>query len=294
MVYGLSNPDWFYGMTIIGDPTLKPHNNMTEARPPVASRPLQSDAELTPEVVCPHPETDDSPQLVADADTVWAVWKTRRNTNNGRFDIYAACRDYRSWSGAWNIGSAYYWETDPCFGLDRTVRPVAVWSVFTDEYHYNLYWSAWTGSGWTTARQVCEDSSSDMQANLCRDSTGTLWCLFLSRPNLWADIWPTSFNGSSWTTPVNITRDTATELNPRAATMPDGTVWVVYSKYINGESRVYARYHSAGDWVETGPASGNQRRALRPAITYPNWDSSAPVVVWHGFDSGSGDIWSSV
>lgn len=292
IVYGLSDPDWFYGMAIVGDPTLKPHNNGCDGGRASKQAGQSQEPGSSPEVVAPHPETDDSPSLLATPEgRIWAVWKSGRNPSNGRFDIFAAWRENGVWSDACNVGSAYYWETDPCLGLDIDWRPVAVWSTFTGQYHYNLYWSMWDGRSWTPAAELAEDPSSDLQPIMARDSSGILWCFYASRQDLWADIWATSFDGSGWSTPMNITADTATQVYPRSAVMPDGTVWVVYSQFTDGTGSIGARYRSGNRWIETGSVCGTQRRAFRPAIAVG--DSGLPIVCWHSFDSGDGEIWFS-
>jgi hypothetical protein len=287
---GESDPNWFYGMNLLGDPSLKPHNN---ALGPLSGHDPKSPADFghvpdTPEVVCTDPETDDSPRLLAMPDgKVWAVWKSGRSTVNGRFDIYAAVRSGGSWSAPYNIGADRYWETDPVLGLDANGRPVAVWSLFTDRYYYNLVYSIWNGSSWSTPQTISSDPSSDLKATLCRDEAGVLWCFWYSRRDLDADVFVSKFSGTSWTTPINLTSDTLPELHPAAAAMPNGDVWVAYTKYRNGGSEVWARLWNGSTWTETGPVSGAQRKALRPAITNV---SQYPIVCWQSFDEGNGDI----
>jgi hypothetical protein len=280
---------WHYGLNIIGDPTLKPRGRTeargAEPRPP-GSRPSLS------EVVGADPETDDTPSVLGLPDgKVWAVWKSGRSTTNGRFDIYAAVRSNGVWSSPYAVGSAYYWETDPAIGVDRNGRPVAVWALFTDYYYYDLYYSVWTGTSWTSAQQIASDNSSDMAPSLARDSAGTLWCLFTSRRDQFADVFATAYNGTSWSIPVNITYDSVTQLYPRAATMPDGTVWVAYTEYRSGQAQIRAKYRSSGNWVDAGPVSGTQARAYRPALA-PS-EEGWPIVCWQSFDAGDGDIWFS-
>ncbi len=283
---GESDPDWFYGMNIMGDPTLKPHGNTgyrPEPEPPAPTR------ELTAEAVGADPETDDSPRLLAMPDgKVWAVWKSGRSTVNGRFDIYASVRSGGTWSAPYDIGSAEYWETDPVLGLDRTNRPVAVWSLFTDGYYYNLVYSVWNGSSWSTAQQISDDCSSDLKASLCRDSSGTLWCFWYSRRDLYADIFAATFNGTAWTGATNLTHDSFPDLHPSATATPDGHVWIAHTKYRNGASEIWTRCWNGSAWAEYGPVSGAQHRAYRPAITAG--EDGQPIACWQSFDSGNGDI----
>jgi hypothetical protein len=291
---GESDPDWFYGMNVLGDPTLKPHNNTLG---PLSGHYPKSPADFghiadASEVVCTHPETDDSPRLLAMPDgKVWAIWKSGRSSTNGRFDIYASVRSGGAWSSPYNIGAAEYWEIDPVLGLDRNYRPVAVWSLFTESYYYNLVYSVWNGSSWSTPQEISDDPSSDLAATLCRDTSGTLWCFFYSRRDRDADIFAAKFNGTSWTTPVNLTSDTFADLHPACAAMPNGDVWVAYTKYRDGGSEVWARRWNGSSWAETGPVSGAQRRAMRPAITNV---SDYPMVCWQSFDSGNGNICYSI
>ncbi len=290
---GETDPDWFYGMNVLGDPTLKPHGNALAIAPghdPKSSADLGHvpDVPLTAEVVGADPETDDSPRLLAMPDgKVWAVWKSGRSTVNGRFDIYASVRSGTTWSAPYNIGAAEYWETDPVLGLDQNNRPVAVWSLFTGSYYYNLVYCVWNGSSWSTPQEISDDCSSDLEASLARDSAGTLWCFWYSRRDLDADIFASKFNGTTWTAPVNLTSDTFAEMNPAAAAMPNGHVWVAYTRYHDGAAEVWAHHWNGSTWSETGPVSGTQKRAYRPAVTNV---SDNPIVCWQSFDSGNGDI----
>jgi hypothetical protein len=279
---------------VLGDPTLKPHGNAAALGTGHDPKSLADfgHVPLTAEVVGSDPETDDSPALLAMPDgKVWATWKSGRSVTNGRFDIYASVRSGGTWSTPYNIGAAEYWETDPVLGLDRNDRPVAVWSLFTGSYYYNLVYSVWNGSSWSTPQQVSDNYSSDLEASLCRDSAGTLWCFWYSRRDLDADIFAATFNGTTWTAPVNLTSDTFAEMHPASAAMLNGHVWVAYTEYRNGAAEIWARHWNGAAWTETGPVSGAQRRAYRPTITNV---SDNPMVCWQSFDSGNGDICYSI
>jgi hypothetical protein len=295
-VNGESSPDWFYGMNILGDPTLKPHGNAAALGTGHDPKSLADfgHVPLTAEVVGGDPETDDSPRLLAMPDgKVWAVWESGRSTVDGRFDIYASVRSGGTWSSPYHIGADEYWETDPVLGLDASGRPVAVWSLLIDgsDVTYDLVYSVWNGSSWSTPQTMSDDPSYDLSAELCRDTSGTLWCFWYSRRDLDADIFAATFNGTTWTAPVNLTSDTFPEMNPAAAAMPNGHVWVAYTKYRNGGAEVWARHWNGAAWTETGPVSGTQKRACRPTITNV---SDNPMVCWQSFDSGNGDICYSI
>ena len=73
--------------------------------------------------------------------------------------------------------------------------------------------------------------------------------------------------------------------------MPDGTVWVAFSCYRDGRAEIWSLYRQAGVWHSSGPVSGNERRAYRPAIGAGR--GGRPVVAWQSFDSGDGEIHAS-
>ncbi len=281
---------WFYAMNILGDPTLKPHGNGEGSRVQGVEGSRGEGPPVDAETVCTHTETDDSPGLLCMEDgDVWAIWKSGRSTQNGRFDIYASVRESGTWSSAYSIGPHKYWDTDPVLGLDGSGRPVAVWAGYTDYDHwFDLFYSTWSGTGWSARQRISINVAADLNPTLTRDSTGTLWCFWSSRRDLFSDIFVSSYNGSTWSTPVNLTSDSMEVIYPQAATMPDGTVWVTYTRYRDGAAEVWAAYRDGPSWVETGPVSGTQRREYRPAIAWG--PGNVPLVCWQSFETGNGDI----
>lgn len=295
IAHGELSRDWHYGLTIIGDPSLKPRHGTAGFRPspqhPVLPEPalvFLTDAEI----VGSHPETDAEPALISAPDgKLWAVWVSGRTPGNGRFDIYGAYRSPTGWSAAMPIGTAYYWEYNPALGIDNSDRPVCVWSLFENSYHYNLYYSYWNGASWSPAARISDDPSEDMKPALTRDSSGRLWCFWQSRRDYYGDIFACYWNGSSWSSPLNITPDQDDDLHPAAVTDASGRPWVIYTRSSPGQTQIWAKYWNGSQWLNSGPISGTQRRVARPASTV---DGNRHLwVTWQGFDSGNGDVYAS-
>jgi hypothetical protein len=297
VAYGEYDRDWHYGLTIIGDPTLKPRHGTVNAgrlTPDAKSGVARGAPRVEPltEVVGAHPETDAEPAVVCTGrDTLWTAWMTGRTPANGRFDIYGARRTQSGWSAAMPIGNAYYWECDPALGIDNQGRPVCVWSRFEDTYHYNLYYSYWNGSSWSAAALISDDPSADMNATMSRDSSGRLWCFWESRRNYYADVWASNWNGSTWTTPVNVTSDSFEDRYPVAVCDTAGRTWVFYTRSIQGRTEIWSSCYTGTAWSRMGPISGDQRRATWPACCKDGlhrlW------VSWQCYSDSGADIWSS-
>ncbi len=287
LIQNQSNIDWHYGMVMIGDPSLRPRHAALAAAPD----PQPALAVSLPPVVEPvgaHPETDADPALVRDPQgRHWAAWVTGRTPANGRFDIYAARRSAGSWSDAMPVGNAYYWECDPALGIDTAGRPVLVWSRFEDSYHYNLYYSVFNGSSWSTPGRISEDPSEDMKAALVRDGSGRLWCLWQSARTGTPDIYACWWNGTAWSLPANLTGDTAIDEWPAVATDLAGRPWVVWTRRSAGRSEIRARYYD-GSWRDAGIPSGSRPHALRPTVTGAG--DGTVLVAWSDFAGDSGRI----
>jgi len=299
--HGEYDRDWHYGLALIGDPTLKPRHGATYGSQPTAislkgqsrrSGPSAVGGELPADVVCPDPETDANPVMTTAPDgKVWVVWVSGRSTVDGRFDIYGAYHTPSGWSAAQQIGSAEYWEYNPALAIDNAGHPVLVWSVFEDSYHYTLHYSVWNGSAWSASTQIADNLSEDLQSTLTRDSTGKLWCFWQMRHGPWGDVWARYWNGSVWSSATKVTSgDTALHMYLSSAKDSAGRPWVFYTRYDQGRNEIWGNYLNGSAWARSGPVSGTQQRALRPAAVR---DAGGRLwVTWHSFDGGSSEVYA--
>jgi hypothetical protein len=299
--YGEQDRDWHYGLSLIGDPTLKPrHGTAYGSQPAVVSpsnrfrnsEPSVASRELSADIVGSNPETDANPVMTTAPDgKVWVAWVSGRTAANGRFDIYGANHTTGGWSAAMAIGTAYYWEYNPALAIDNAGRPVCVWSVFEDSYHYTLHYSVWSGSAWSASTQIADNLSEDLQSTLTRDSTGKLWCFWQSRHGPWGDVWARYWNGSAWSSATKVTSgDTALHMYLASAVDSAGRAWVFYTRYDQGRNEIWGNYYTGSLWVRSGPVSGPQQRALRPAAVR---DAGGKLwVTWHSFDSENSEVYA--
>jgi hypothetical protein len=288
---GQSSRAWFYGLNIMGDPTLKP--NRREGG--FAERPIWSgDGKgLDVEIVSPHSETDNGPSVLLTPDNkIWVVWTTGRNPSNGRFDIASAYRD-NFWHDAGFVGPHTYWDVFPSLTRDQNGNPLCVWSHFdysNNHSAYNLYYSIYRNS-WSPRERFVVDTSCALNSSLCRDSNNLVRVFFQSRRRGNLDIYTATFNGTVWSQPIPVTTSPDDEMAPRSLVDRNGRVWVFYNRYQNDGSKIFSSYESSGIWVEIGPISGESKKAYHPSATLEG--DNHIWVVWQGFDEGNGNLYGS-
>jgi len=290
--WGEMDWDWFYGMNILGDPTLKPKGqtkNISQEKICTPTKP--SEDWQTPETVAPDPESDGFPQISINNDgRIWVVWQTGRTYENGRSDIYGAYNYGGNWSSGMNIGSYVYWDYCPAIGFDNQHRPVTVWAGY-NEGQYDLYYSYYTGS-WSTRQLLhSSDPAYDINPMMIKDNSGRLWAVWESRRNLNCDIYGAYFNGSTWTTPQQITNFAEDEKTPVLAIDSLDRLWVFYNRRYADKSEIWGSYYNGSQWLSSGPVSGSQEYAYHPACAVSG--NEEIWVAWHSLDSGDADIYAS-
>ncbi len=294
-LWGEVDWDWFYGMNILGDPTLKPLGQIASMPTQIChkeiSPPVYSPDWGTPEIVATDPESDGFPKLVTNTDgTIWVVWESGRSSTNGRAEIYGAYRNGGSWSSAMNIGPHQYWDYCPVIGTDNADRPVAVWAGYYGG-QYDLYYCVYTGS-WS-ARQLVHtsDPGYDIRPAMVKDNAQLLWVAWESRRNVNLDIYTSYFNGSSWTAATQVTTNLADEASPVMAVDSLDRQWVFYCRRYEDRSEIWGSYYTGGVWIPSGPISENQEGAYHPACAV---DENGRIwVVWQSVDNGNPDIFGS-
>jgi hypothetical protein len=291
-LWGEYDWDWFYGMNILGDPTLKPQGQielMSTKKTHLSIHTLMDWP--TPEIVAPDSESDAFPKIIENNDDkVWVVWESGRSYTNGRSEIYGAYHDAGTWSNAMNIGPHVYWDYCPVIGTDNQNRPVAVWAGFNDG-QYDLYYSIYTGS-WSSRQLVhTSDPGYDIKPAMIKDNNNNLWTAWESRRNINLDIYASYFNGSVWTSPEQVTAYSTDETTPVMAIDSLDKPWIFFCRRFENSSEIWGSYYTGSQWLASGPISGSQQRAYHPACAVD--EDGLIRVVWQSLDTGNPDIFAS-
>jgi hypothetical protein len=295
-VWGENSWDWFYGMNILGDPTLKPLGQVETPSYRFDSTYCHTMTTWEqPTVVAPDPESDGFPQIMANTDgRIWIVWESGRSQTNGRSEIYSAFYDAGVWSDASVVGPAVYWDFGPTIGADNNNNPIAVWAGWLDlggnsqyDIFYSVYDVAWS------ARQLVHalDPGFDTKPALISDTLDQIWVSWESRRDVDLNIYAAYYNGSDWSLPQQVTSNTGDERNPVMLIDTAGTLWILYCRQYADRSEIWGCYHDGTQWVESGPISGTHEMAYHPAAAVHG--DGRIFAVWQTGDFGNLDIYSS-
>ncbi len=291
--WGESSRPWFYGLNIIGDPSLKPLSGGTK----VASATLEtskycSEGWLSPEVVASHSESDGNPNLISADGKLWIIFESGRSTVNGRSDIYCAYKDMSGWSGVMNIGPHELWDFHPVIGMHKS-KPIAIWAhydyggTYSD---YNLHYSKYINDSWVSPEIIFSDPSWDLRPSIA-SADDTLWLAWQTRRDLNSNIYTACFQDNTWSSPKKVTQSDRDELSPVIVIDKSNAPWVFYCKYTETASQIWSSHLEGVTWIEDGPISGAQVSAYKPTATV---DSSGRIWVgWQAFDEGKGNIYVS-
>ncbi|UCG92118.1 MAG: hypothetical protein JSV97_13880 [candidate division WOR-3 bacterium] len=291
-LWGETSWFWFYGMNILGDPTLKPLQQTDKALTRENYISCYAMTEWSsPEIVATDSESDGFPTITTNTDgKKWLVWESGRSYTNGRSEIYSAYRDETGWSSAMNVGPHEYWDYNPVIGIESAGRPVVVWAGY-DNGQYDLYYSIYNDA-WSSRQLVTNsDPAYDIKPAMVQDSLGRIWVFWESRRNVNADIYTSWFDGSSWSSPEQVTTNGADETTPHTIIDSLGRLWVLYERKYDDRSEIWGSYYTGSQWISSGPVSGNQQHAYHPTGAVD--EDGTLWAVWQSTDGSNPDIYAS-
>ncbi len=291
IINGESSRAWFYGLNIIGDPTLKPKEQAER----FVSNSQWGFIPTLAEVVAPDSESDGFPAVVSEpSGRIWTCWESGRSVTNGRCDIYSAYRT-TGWSGGIEVGPFIYWDYNPTIGLDSLDRPLAVWAGWENiggNYQYDLFYSYWNGSNWSGRTMVHPlDPTSDMKPSLARDRNNRPWVAWQTKRDVNSNIYVSYYSGSNWSPPRAVNRNPSEEVLPKIICDNTGRLWVFYNRRLSDRAEIWGSWFDGSNWIETGPISANQRMAYNPAASITQ--TGKIWVTWQSYDNGNGEIYGS-
>jgi hypothetical protein len=296
ITWGETDWDWFYGMNILGDPTLKPlgQSEINAGRRRNRFCHTITDWEQ-PEVIATDPESDGFPQITANADgKLWLVWESGRSHDNGRSEIYSAYHDAGVWSEALVVGSTEYWDYGPAIGIGNSDHPVAVWAGWVEasgNYQYDIFYSVYD-AGWSQRQLVhALDPSFDLKPALAKDTLDQLWVSWESRRNVDLNIYAAYYDGATWSSPQQVTVGSSDDRSPVMLVDTAGTLWIIYCRQYADRSEIWGSYHDGAQWVECGPISGAHNMAYHPAAALHG--DGRIIVAWQTGEYGNLDIYGS-
>ncbi|HEC77654.1 MAG TPA: T9SS type A sorting domain-containing protein [candidate division WOR-3 bacterium] len=278
--WGITDPSWFYGMCICGDPVLKPKQSSNQLAK-YRRRLYNFDTRYewsSPEPVDTDYETDGYVATVTDgAGRIWASWVTGRSSTNGRTEICVAYNQGTGWSSPEIIDPYIYWDFFPAMTCDTAGRAVLSWSRCYGR-NYDVFLTSYDGSTWGAPYRVSSRATDAMHPAMTVDGDARLWVTMERWNHLNGDIYCRYNEGGAWQPMFAVTIDSANDYKPAMATDSTGRAWTAWASERYGDNRnIYVKNYN--------PASGHWEN-LRRITSNPAQDQDVSLCV-----DGSGTVW---
>ncbi len=273
---------WFYGMNIIGDPTLKV--NITdrsiykESRSAVPHAVKKEVDQNVPDADSPACETlietkvstsgysDAAPYLIGGAgEELWLTWLSALD---GRCSACASRYDGSGWETPDDISGYEYWEENPM--ILRTGDGVrAFFAGFNyATYDQELKTAERTGSYWGSTQFILNDPGYDIKPAACL-SDGIIHLFWENWRDAEANIYLSTKpeSGGNWSAPGRLTEIGPDDQDPLCIVDDADNVHLIWSRSNAGRWEVVCRYELDGFWTPVTVLSDEQEDAFDPSAT---------------------------
>ncbi len=293
--WGITDPSWFYGMVICGDPTLKtkqstPGFGIARKKGKNINTPCSWS---NPEPIDTDPETDGYLDVAKDGQgRIWATWVTGRSQSNGRTEVCVSNYDNGSWNSPEIIDPFIYWDFFPALCADSSGR---MWISWARAYgrNYDIF-ASYYDAGWSTPDRISSKATDAMVPAMTLDGSGRLWITLERWNHLNGDIYCRYNDGTSWQSMFAVTVNPANDYKPRMATDSTGMAWTTWcSERWQNNRNIYVKNYneSSGHWENIRRITGNTAQDQDPVISV---DGDGTIwVAWTTGRNGNPDIYES-
>jgi hypothetical protein len=286
--------EWFWGCSIFGDPTLKPHGQGASSGFPglSAQRMPANTIEWNTSPVSTSPFTDGNPAACTDqGGDVWVAWNSGRDI---RANIWTSRLEGSAWSDPEEIAFTVPWDFHPSMCADNSGKVWIFWQSYRDVDNYIDGWDIYAvyndGSSWSDPIKVTSADPYDVEPKSAVDSSGNVWVVWRAERKPDSDIMYRYYNGSGWSSEGYLTSSSDEERDPVVTVDREGNVWVVWYARRNGNWDVYAKYYNGAAWSGEIRVTDDPGYDLEPSVAA---DSTGKVwVVWRSNRNENLDIYA--
>jgi hypothetical protein len=286
---------WFYGMNILGDPTLTINSSVSE-KPEHAEESMEfSSLSSWPNLqVTSNEFSQGNPAITLDlAGNPWVVWE---DGSHIRTNIYSSYFNGEEWSIPIPVQIYEYWDLHPVLNIDSLGNIWAVWQSLRDisGLNFNICASYHNGINWSSPELISSGPQYDLEPSVTTDKDGKVWVTWKSwRPcssQVSAEIMTSYFDGDIWSSPVRVTSDTIDNCDPSIVGDQSGRVWMTWASNRDENWNIYSSYYD-GSWSIPQAVTTHPEDDLHAKITIDGDDKL--WVVWQSFRDGDANIYVS-
>ncbi len=287
---------WFYGMNILGDPTLTIDTSpISESPPYTGESEIQNSSSSWPSLqVTTNEFSQGNPAITLDfTGKPWVVWEDGRLI---RTNLYSSYFEGDKWSSPVPIQIYEYWDLHPALTTDSLGNIWAVWQSLRDEsgLNFSICVSHHDGFNWSSPALITTGPQYDLEPSITTDPDGKVWIAWKSwRPynsQVSSEIMTSYFDGSYWHPSMRVTSDTVDNCDPSIVADQAGRVWIVWASNRDGDWNIYSSYYD-GSWSPPLAVTTHPEDDLQAKITT---DENGKVwAAWQSFRDGNANIYVS-
>ncbi len=266
--FSLFEKSWFYGMNILGDPTLRVNNPSLFANNPDNQYNHTSfkGTQLTTDT-----NTDFLPSCASNDNNIYVAWVSGRN---GRLSIYETHYNGQYWSPQQDLTNYEYWEMDPIVIIDNSGQPhifFAQLDIYSGQSGYNIIHCYRQNQIWYNESITDDVTGYCVQPTAVVDNNGKIWVAWQSYENGNADVMAKYYDGNNWNAAVFVADSPLFEGNPCLAKAPFGTYQVILfwdAKQDDANNIYYAWGNYSGWSPELMPLTNDSANNTNPVAMY--------------------------
>jgi len=267
--FSLSEKSWFYGMNILGDPTLTVNNPSLFTNTQDNNQYDQTSfkgIQLTTDT-----NTDFLPGCASYNNNIYVAWVSGRN---GRLSIYETHYNGQNWSTQVDLTGYEYWEMDPVVIIDNDGQPhifFAQLQINTGQSEYDIIHCYRQNQIWHNESITDDVTGYCVQPTAVVDDNGNIWVAWQSYKNGNADVMAKYYNGSTWSDAEVVAESSLFEGNPCLSKAPFGAyrVMLFWDAKQNDTNNIYYAWGNYSGWTpEPMPLTNDSTNNTNPVAVY--------------------------
>ena len=270
---------WFYGMNILGDPTLTVNNTSLSFNIPTNNQDnqhLYKGIQLTT-----NTDTDFLPSCASYNNMIYVAWVSGRN---GRLSVYETHYNGQNWSPQVDLTGYEYWEMDPIVIIDNSGQPhifFAQLNMNSGQSEYDIIHCYRQNQIWYNENVTNDVTGYCVQPTAIVDNDGNLWVAWQSYENGNADVMAKYYNGSTWSNAEFVASSLLYDGNPCLTKAPYGThnVLLVWDTKQNNTNNIYYAFGNCFGWTPGIALTNDSDNNTNPVAIY-NDISEKIELVW--------------